>query len=33
MILADQILFIDAEAIIVDKPAGLPVEPPRRGGQ
>jgi tRNA pseudouridine32 synthase/23S rRNA pseudouridine746 synthase len=33
MILADQILFIDAEAIIVDKPAGLPVDPPRRGGQ
>ena len=26
------ILFIDAEAIVIDKPAGLPVDTPRRGG-
>jgi tRNA pseudouridine32 synthase / 23S rRNA pseudouridine746 synthase len=31
MLLADTILFIDAEAIIVDKPSGLPVDPPRDG--
>jgi len=30
--LADRILFIDAEAIVIDKPAGLPVDNPRRGG-
>src|SRR5438552_12190050 len=30
--LADRILFIDAEAIVLDKPAGLPVDTPRRGG-
>ena len=30
--LADHILFIDAEAIVLDKPAGLPVDMPRRGG-
>lgn len=30
--LADRTLFIDGEAIIVDKPAGLPVDPPRDGG-
>jgi tRNA pseudouridine32 synthase/23S rRNA pseudouridine746 synthase len=29
--LADHILFIDGEAIVVDKPAGLPVDPPRDG--
>lgn len=29
MLLKDRILFIDAEAIIIDKPAGLPVDPPR----
>ena len=28
----DRILFIDAEAIVLDKPAGLPVDAPRRGG-
>ena len=33
MILADRILFIDAEAIVLDKPAGLPVDAPRRGGE
>jgi len=26
------ILFEDAEALVIDKPAGLPVEPPRRAG-
>jgi len=30
--LADRILFIDAEAIVIDKPAGLPVDTPKRGG-
>jgi tRNA pseudouridine32 synthase / 23S rRNA pseudouridine746 synthase len=32
MLLPDRILFIDAEAIVLDKPAGLPVDAPRRGG-
>ena len=27
--LVDHVLYIDSEAIIVDKPAGLPVDPPR----
>lgn len=27
-----QILFEDAEALVVDKPGGLPIETPRRGG-
>ena len=30
--LEDRILFIDADAIVLDKPAGLPVDTPRRGG-
>ncbi|MCA1653912.1 MAG: RluA family pseudouridine synthase [Sphingomicrobium sp.] len=30
--LEDRILFIDAEAIVIDKPAGLPVDSPRAGG-
>ena len=30
--LSERILFIDAEAIVFDKPAGLPVDTPRRGG-
>ena len=30
--LVDRILFIDGEAIVLDKPAGLPVDPPKRGG-
>ncbi|HET7708555.1 MAG TPA: RNA pseudouridine synthase [Sphingomicrobium sp.] len=30
--LEDRILFIDGEAIVIDKPAGLPVDEPRRGG-
>ena len=29
--LADHILFLDGEAIVVDKPAGLPVSAPRDG--
>lgn len=29
--LADHVLFLDGEAIIVDKPAGLPVDTPRDG--
>ena len=33
MTLSDRILFIDAEAIVLDKPAGLPVDTPRRGGE
>lgn len=32
MALSDRILFIDAQALVLDKPAGLPVDPPRRGG-
>ena len=32
MPLSDCILFIDAEAIVLNKPAGLPVDEPRRGG-
>jgi tRNA pseudouridine32 synthase/23S rRNA pseudouridine746 synthase len=31
--LSDRILFIDGEAIVLDKPAGLPVDTPRRGGE
>jgi len=30
--LADKVLFLDGEAMVIDKPAGLPVDPPRRGG-
>lgn len=30
-LLTDRVLFIDAEAIILDKPAGLPVDRPRDG--
>jgi tRNA pseudouridine32 synthase/23S rRNA pseudouridine746 synthase len=30
--LSECILFIDAEALVLDKPAGLPVDEPRRGG-
>src|SRR5690348_6909888 len=33
MLLSDRILFIDAEAIVIDKPSGLPVDAPRRGGE
>lgn len=31
--LEDRILFINDDAIIIDKPAGLPVDTPRRGGE
>src|SRR5947209_4246167 len=31
--LSVRILFIDAEGIVIDKPAGLPVDTPRRGGE
>jgi tRNA pseudouridine32 synthase/23S rRNA pseudouridine746 synthase len=31
--LSDRILFIDGDAIVLDKPAGLPVDEPRRGGE
>jgi tRNA pseudouridine32 synthase / 23S rRNA pseudouridine746 synthase len=31
-VLTDRILYIDAEAIVLDKPSGLPVDAPRRGG-
>ena len=30
--LEDRILYVDAEAIVIDKPAGLPVDTPRDGG-
>ena len=30
--LAQRVLFVDGEAMVIDKPAGLPVDPPRRGG-
>jgi tRNA pseudouridine32 synthase/23S rRNA pseudouridine746 synthase len=33
MLLSDLILYIDAEAIVLGKPAGLPVDAPRRGGE
>jgi tRNA pseudouridine32 synthase/23S rRNA pseudouridine746 synthase len=29
--LAERVLFIDGEALVIDKPAGLPVDPPRDG--
>ena len=32
MDLSERILFVDAEAMVIDKPAGLPVDTPRRGG-
>lgn len=32
MLLTDRVLFLDGEAIILDKPPGLPVDPPRDGG-
>lgn len=31
MTLADRVLFLDGEALVVDKPAGLPVDAPRDG--
>ena len=32
MLLSDRILFIDADVVVIDKPAGLPVDAPRSGG-
>lgn len=32
MSLEDHILFVDGDCILLDKPAGLPVDTPRRGG-
>jgi tRNA pseudouridine32 synthase/23S rRNA pseudouridine746 synthase len=32
MTLEDRILYIDGDLIVIDKPAGLPVDEPRRGG-
>lgn len=29
--LTERVLFLDGEAIVIDKPAGLPVDPPRDG--
>ena len=29
--LGERVLFLDSEALIIDKPAGLPVDPPRSG--
>lgn len=29
--LAERVLFLDGEALVIDKPAGLPVDPPRDG--
>ncbi len=31
MLLSDRVLFLDGEALVVDKPAGLPVDAPRDG--
>lgn len=31
MLLSDRIIFLDGESIVVDKPQGLPVDPPRDG--
>ncbi|HEY6048091.1 MAG TPA: RNA pseudouridine synthase [Sphingomicrobium sp.] len=31
--LSERVLYIDAEALVIDKPAGLPVDAPRRGGE
>jgi len=30
-LISDRVLFIDAEAMVIDKPGGLPVDPPRDG--
>ena len=32
MNLEDYIIFVDGEAIVIDKPPGLPVDAPRAGG-
>jgi tRNA pseudouridine32 synthase/23S rRNA pseudouridine746 synthase len=31
MLLSDHVLFLDGEALVIDKPEGLPVDPPRDG--
>ena len=31
MLLSDRVLFLDGEALVIDKPAGLPVDAPRDG--
>ena len=31
MLLSDHVLFLDGEALVLDKPAGLPVDAPRDG--
>src|SRR3546814_12370360 len=31
MLLSDRVLFLDGEALVIDKPDGLPVDPPRDG--
>ena len=31
MLLSDRVLFLDGEALVLDKPAGLPVDAPRDG--
>ncbi|WP_294196374.1 RluA family pseudouridine synthase [uncultured Sphingomonas sp.] len=30
--LGERVLFLDGEALVIDKPEGLPVDPPRAGG-
>jgi tRNA pseudouridine32 synthase/23S rRNA pseudouridine746 synthase len=30
--IAERVIFIDGEAVVIDKPAGLPVDEPRAGG-
>jgi tRNA pseudouridine32 synthase/23S rRNA pseudouridine746 synthase len=32
-LLGERVLFVDAEAIVIDKPAGLPVDAPKLGGE
>lgn len=32
MLLSDRLIFIDGDALVLDKPAGLPVDAPRAGG-
>src|SRR3546814_9589875 len=31
LMLSDRVIFLDGEAIVLDKPSGLPVDPPRDG--
>jgi tRNA pseudouridine32 synthase/23S rRNA pseudouridine746 synthase len=32
MLISDRVLFIDGEVLVLNKPAGLPVDTPKRGG-